>query len=665
MSEQLTFQAETQQLLDILIHSLYTEKEIFLRELISNASDALNRLRFEMLTNDDVKDAQADLDIHIELDEEANTLTITDSGIGMNRDEIIAGLGTIAKSGAKAFIEAMQDKPESASDIIGQFGVGFYSAFMVAKQVDVISRSFRPEDEAVKWSATGGTSYTLEAADKDVRGTEVVIHLKDDEKEFTRSFRIKDIIRRHSDYVAFPIYVDDDEEPTNKQQALWRRNPSEVTDEEYDSFYKMLTMDFAGASHHIHLRADVPMQFYALLFLPGNAEQNMFSPRKEPGLKLYARKVLIEEYNRELLPEYLSFVQGVVDSEDLPLSVTRESIQATRVMATLKKTVTRRVLTELKRMAKNDRDKYLTIFQDYGAYLKQGLVIDSEDRSDLEPLMFFQTTYDDDPSQYYSLDDVVERMSENQDDIYYIIADDYGSGSRSPHLDAFRQRGIEVLYFTHPVDAMLPMGMTDFKGHKLVSVDSAELDLADVGEVSAEAETTEEALETDSFAALQARVKATLGERVSNVRESKTLVGSPARLVSEDDNSNRYMFRINRLMDKDYELPVKALELNPRHPLMHNLSGLISNGGDAALVDAVVEQVFETALLQDGIHPDPSSMAARLTLLMQAATGSASADLPFADVKTVISEPAAVEEPEFDGIVLDPVDDDTSEATEE
>ena len=665
MSEQLTFQAETQQLLDILIHSLYTEKEIFLRELISNASDALNRLRFEMLTNDDVQDGQADLDIHIELDEEANTLTITDSGIGMNRDEIIAGLGTIAKSGAKAFIEAMQDKPESASDIIGQFGVGFYSAFMVAKQVDVISRSFRPEDEAVRWSATGGTSYTLEAADKDVRGTEVVIHLKDDEKEFTRGFRIKDIIRRHSDYVAFPIYVEDDEEPTNKQQAIWRRNPSEVTDEEYDSFYKMLTMDFAGASHHIHLRADVPMQFYALLFLPGNAEQNMFSPRKEPGLKLYARKVLIEEYNRELLPEYLSFVQGVVDSEDLPLSVTRESIQATRVMATLKKTVTRRVLTELKRMAKNDRDKYLTIFQDYGAYLKQGLVIDSEDRSDLEPLMFFQTTHDDDPSKYYSLDDVVERMSENQDDIYYIIADDYGSGSRSPHLDAFRQRGIEVLYFTHPVDAMLPMGMTDFKGHKLVSVDSAELDLADVGEVRAEAETTEEALETDSFAALQARVKATLGERVSNVRESKTLVGSPARLVSEDDNSNRYMFRINRLMDKDYELPVKALELNPRHPLMHNLSGLISNGGDAALVDAVVEQVFETALLQDGIHPDPSSMAARLTLLMQAATGSASADLPFADVKTVISEPAAVEEPEFDGIVLDPVDDDTSEATEE
>ncbi len=648
MSEQHTFQAETQQLLNILIHSLYTEKEIFLRELISNASDALNRLQFEMLTNDAVQDAQAELEIHIEVDEEANTLTISDSGIGMNREEIVAGLGTIAKSGAKAFIEAMQDKPESAADIIGQFGVGFYSAFMVAKQVDVISRSYRPEDEAVKWSATGGASYTLEAAEKDIRGTSVVLHLKDDENEFTREFRIKDIIRRHSDYVAFPIHVGDDEEPTNKQQAIWRRSPSEIEGEEYDSFYKMLTMDFAGASHHIHMRADVPMQFYALLYLPGSAEQNMFSPRNEPGLKLYARKVLIEEYNRELLPEYLSFVHGVVDSEDLPLSVSRESIQATRVMASLKKTVTRRVLSELKRMAKNDRDKYLSVFQEFGAFLKQGLVIESEDRSDLEPLLYFQTTHDDDPSKFYSLDEVVERMPENQDDIYYIIADDYGSGARSPHLDAFRQRGIEVLYFTHPVDAMLPMGLTEFKGHKLVSVDSAELDLDEVGQVDDEAATPEAPLETDSFAALQERVKARLGERVSDVRESTTLVGSPARLVSEDGSGNRHMYRINRLLDKDYQLPVKALELNPRHPLMHNLSALISKNGDAGLIDAVVEQIFETALLQDGIHPDPSSMAARLTLLMQAATGSASADLPFADAKTVISEPAIDATPQID-----------------
>ena len=295
MSEERTFQAETQQLLNILIHSLYTEKEIFLRELISNASDALNRLRFEMLTNNDVQDAQVDLEIHIELDEESNTLKISDTGIGMNRDEIIAGLGTIAKSGAKAFLEAMEDKPDnaSASDIIGQFGVGFYSAFMVAKQVDVVSRA--PTGRRTRRSdgrRRVAPIIRLETTEKEVRGTEITIHLKDDEKEFTRGFRIKDIIRRHSDYVAFPIYVDDDEEPTNKQQAIWRRNPSEVEAEEYDSFYKMLTMDFNGANHHIHMRADVPMQFYALLFVPGSGQQNMFSPRKEQGLKLYARKVL-------------------------------------------------------------------------------------------------------------------------------------------------------------------------------------------------------------------------------------------------------------------------------------------------------------------------------------------------------------------------------------
>ena len=658
MSEQHTFQAETQELLNILIHSLYTEKEIFLRELISNASDALNRVQFEMLTNDQVRDADAELSIRIALDEEAKTLTISDTGIGMNRGEIIDGLGTIAKSGAKAFLKAMQEKPEAgaAADIIGQFGVGFYSAFMVAKQVDVVSRSHRPGDEAVSWSATGGTNYSLGSGDKAERGTSITIHLKDDEAEFTRAFRIKDIIRRHSDYVAFPIYVDDDEEPTNKQQAIWRRSPSEVESDEYDSFYKMLTMDFGGASHHIHMRADVPMQFYALLYIPGGAKPNMFSPRQEQGLKLYARKILIEEYNRELLPEYLAFVQGVVDSEDLPLSVSRESIQATRVMASLKKSLTRRVLSELKRLAKNDRDAYLNIFTEFGAYLKQGLVMESDDRDDLEPLMFFPTTRDDDPGQLHSLDDYVERMLENQDDIYYVVADDYSSGTRSPHLDVFRQRGIEALYFTHPVDAMLPMGMTEFKGHKLVSVDSAGLDLGGIGAGEDQPDSAQEPLAGAHFTHLRERVKAILGERVSDVRESKSLVDSPARLVSDDESAHRYMFRINRLLDQDYELPVKALELNPRHPLMHNLSALMAGAGENSLIEAVVEQVFETALLQDGIHPDPSSMADRLTLLMQAATGSDPGALDFSDAGTVIQEPTPASEVE-NLISLDDIDD--------
>ena len=446
--------------------------------------------------------------------------------------------------------------------------------------------------------------------------------------------------------MAFPIYVGDDDEPTNKQQALWRRSPSEVEAEEYDSFYKMLTMDFGGAAHQLHIRADVPMQFYALLYIPGSSQPNMFSPRKDPGLKLYARKVLIEEYNRELLPDYLSFVQGVVDSEDLPLSVSRESIQATRVIASLKKTITRRLLSELKRMAKNDRDKYLRIYREFGAWIKQGLVMESDARADLEPLLYFQTTHDADPEQYHSLDDYVARMAHNQDEIYYIVADDYSSGARSPHLDAFRQRGIEALYFTHPVDAMLPMGLPDYNDHKLVSVDSADLDLADIGEAGETEDEVRDSLQETDFEALRACVAERLGERVSDVRASKSLVGSPARLVSDDDSDGRDMFRINRLLDKDYELPVKALELNARHPLMHNLSSLIADGGGESLVDAVIEQVFETALLQDGIHPDPSSMAQRLTLLMQAATGSSSADLDFNAAGAVASAGQEGEETE-------------------
>jgi len=637
MSDQFTFQAETQQLLNILIHSLYTEKEIFLRELLSNASDALNRLQFERLTNDDVFDPEAPLQIHIELDEDANTISIHDSGIGMNREEVIAGLGTIAKSGAKAFIDAMQDQPERAQDIIGQFGVGFYSAFMVAQRVDVISRSFRPGEQAVKWSATGGSSYSLENAEKSDRGTTIVLHLKEDAKAFSTSYRIKDIIRRHSNYVAFPILVDDDDEPANKQQALWRRGPSDIEPDEYDDFYKMLTMDFSGASHHIHLRADVPMQFYALLYFPGSAEPNMFSPRKEAGLQLYARKILIEDYNRELLPEYLSFLQGVVDSEDLPLSVSRESIQATRVMASLKKTITRRVLSELKRLAKNQREQYLQIFQSFGAYLKQGLVIGGDDNKELEALLYFPSTHSDDPSQLHSLAEYVQRMHSAQQEIYYIVADDFSSGARSPHLDAFRQRGIEVLYFTQPVDAMLPMGLNEYQGQALRSVDSAGLDLRGIGDEAQAPANAQADLPLEDFTALQAHVKKTLGERVSDVRSSKTLVDSPARLVSQDDSANRHMYRIQRLLEKDYELPVKSLEINPRHPLLHNISALLQTGENEALLRAVVEQLFETALLQDGIHPDPSSMAQRLTLLMQAATGSDRSSLPFAGAQSILN----------------------------
>lgn len=623
-AEQFAFKAEIQQLLNILVHSLYTEREIFLRELISNASDALNRMQFEQLTNSNVLDPDAELLIELQPDLEARTLTISDSGIGMTHDDLVNNLGVIAHSGAKAFVEAMKAQQASnapISEVIGQFGVGFYSVFMAADRVRVVSRSANPDEQAWAWESDGSDNFTIEPAEREHRGTDIIIHLKEDAQEFLQTWKLKDIIRRHSDYIAFPIYVGEDKEPTNKQTAIWRRDPKEVTDEQYTDFYKMLTFDFEEPLHHIHMRADVPLQFYALLYFPASAERTVLSGRTEKGLKLYARKVLIQEYNTELLPEYLSFVQGVVDSEDLPLSVSRESVQASRIMANLKKTITNKVLSELKRLAKNDFETYKKVFGEFGRLIKQGVVVSPAEREDIEPLLYFPSSRSQNADEWTSLADYVERMVENQDDIYYVIAEDFASAARSPHLDSFRQRGIEVLYFTDPIDSFMLVGLAEYKDHKLRNVDEADIDLSNVGTPQEDAEESSQPIAEGEFETVRSRFADVLGDRVNGVREGRNLVGSPARLVSEDKDSARNMFRINRLLDREFELPVKTLELNPRHPLVRNLSAMLAATPDNPLVNAVVEQVFETALLQDGIHPDPASMAQRLYLLMQAATG--------------------------------------------
>jgi len=648
MAETFTFQAEIQQLLDILVHSLYTEREIFLRELISNASDALNRLQYVALTERDILDAEAELAVEIKPDEAAGTLTISDTGVGMTRDELASNLGVIARSGAKAFLQAVKEAKNGAGqDVIGQFGVGFYSVFMVADKVRVVSRSYQKGEGAYAWESDGGATYSLEPAEREARGTDIIIHLKEDAKEFLSTWRLKDVIRKHSDYVAFPIYVGEDEEATNKQTAIWRQETKEVTDEQFNDFYKMLTLDWEPPLHRIHMRADVPLQFYALLYIPGNAERNVLSPRKEPGLKLYARKVLIQEYSKDLLPEYLQFVQGVVDSEDLPLNVSRESVQATKVMVNLKKTLTGKVLSELKRLAQKDKDKYFQIYAQFGRFIRQGIAVSPGDRADIEPLLYFPSSTSVNEDELFSLDEYVGRMAANQDDIYYILGDDFTGAARSPHLDAFRQRGIEVLYLTDPVDPFMVMGLTDYKGHKLRNVDEADIDLRDIGEAKEDERPAKESLPEDSFTALRQKFVDILGERVRDVRQSKTLTGSPARLISDESSPGRNMFRINRLLDRDYELPVKILELNPRHPLMHNLSQMIAHTPDNPLINAVAEQVFETALLQDGIHPDPAAMAARLTLLMEAATGTPAAELDFPsapDGEAEAAEEAGAEE---------------------
>ncbi|RIK52818.1 MAG: molecular chaperone HtpG, partial [Chloroflexi bacterium] len=417
---QFNFKAETKQLLHILIHSLYKDREVFLRELISNASDAINRLRFEMLTTPDALDPQAELKIHITADKDNRTLTITDTGIGMTHDEIVDHLGTIAQSSARKFLEAAKEKGQDASGMIGQFGVGFYSVFMVAEWVRVTSRSFRPEAQAVTWYATGDDSYEVSPAEMNERGTRVEIKLKEDAAEFAEEYRIKNIVHKHSDYIGFPIYVGSEEKPVNKQTSLWRTARNEIKEEDYKDFYRQTTLDFEDPLLRIHMVTDAPVQLYALLYLPARSERNMFSLRKDDGLKLYSRNILIDEYNKDLLPEYLRFVQGVVDSEDLPLNVSRETVQSSGLMPKLKKVLTNQVVKELENLAKKEAEKYNSFWGEFGAYLKQGIAANPAEADVIAPLLRFKTNLH--PETWSSLEEYVSRMKDGQTVIHYLVS---------------------------------------------------------------------------------------------------------------------------------------------------------------------------------------------------------------------------------------------------
>jgi len=390
-AESYSFKAETRQLLDILIHSLYKEREVFLRELLSNASDALNRVHYEMLTDHQVLDPGAELSIRITVDKEKRLLTIRDTGIGMTRDEIVENLGTIAQSGARKFMEAAKDKPAEFARVIGQFGVGFYSVFMAAESVRVTSRSYRPRAKAVTWYATGQDRFEVGPAEMAERGTLVEVKLKEDAAEFAEEYRIKEIIHKHSDYIGFPIYVGEAKEPVNKQTSLWRTPKQDITPEQYNEFYRQATLDFEEPLMRIHMITDVPVQLYALMYIPQKAERGIFSLRKDDGLKLYSRNILIDEYNKDLLPEYLRFIQGVVDSEDLPLNVSRETVQSTGLMARLKKVLTNQVIKDLEDLAKKDSAKYESFWKEFGGYLKQGLAANLPDADKLPVLLCFKT----------------------------------------------------------------------------------------------------------------------------------------------------------------------------------------------------------------------------------------------------------------------------------
>jgi molecular chaperone HtpG len=615
------FKAEIKQLLDILAHSLYKERDIFLRELISNSSDALTRMHFESLTNQDVVDPDAELAIHIEVPEvgegEPKKLIVRDSGIGMNHDEIITNLGTIAQSGAREFIKQAGQGDFDPGTVIGQFGVGFYSVFMVAEQVRVVSRSYRPDDTAVAWIADGSDNFRIEEADKTDRGTEVHLTLKADAEEFASEWRLKQIVKKYSDFVRYPIYVGED--LANQQEPLWRKTPSMVSAEETNKFYQQMTMDFEEPLLTIHFASDAPVEVRSLLYVPAKREPGILALRKEPGVMLYSHNVLIQDYNTDLLPTWLDFVDGVVDSEDLPLNVSRETVQSSRIMRQLERTVRKRVLKELNQLAENDPEKYAAFWAEYGRDLKEGLATDPEAMDDILPMLRYVSSTSE--GKVTSLDEYIGRMAETQAEIYYVLGDDLASVGRSPHLDPFKARGLEVLYWVDPLDAYLAPMLHEYKGKHLRNIDDAGLELPE----SAEDEAVEAppVLDDEALAAFVARAAATLDERVVEVRESKVLKGSPVRLVSPPDAADRDTQRLQRFFDQNYEVPKRIMEVNRRHPLIVNLAQILGQNPGSPLLDASIEQLYESALLQEGLLASPLQMLPRIESLMMLAAEAA------------------------------------------
>jgi len=538
----------------------------------------------------------------------------------MNREELVQNLGTIAHSGAKTFLQNAAQGQGTLEEIIGQFGVGFYSVFMVAAEVTVTSRSYRLDDTGWTWASTGDSQFTLAPADRNERGTTIFIKLKEDAEEFANTWRLEQIIKKHSDYVAFPIYVKGTEgeaKVANRRTALWRQSPSKVTQEEYAEFYKQITFDSDAPLLAVHMVADAPVNLRSLLFVPTQRERGAFQTRNDHGIRLYSRKILIQEHNKELLPDYFRFVEGVVDSEDLPLNVSREMVQSNPVLRQMRKALTNRIFKELKSVAEVDADKYLRFWREFGPFLKEGVASDPSNHESLVDLLRFQSTASG-AEEWVTLKQYSERMAEPQQAIYYVLGEELKSAARSPHLDYFRANNLEVLYLTDPIDGYMTTMLREYAGKSLQNIDDAGLELPE----SAKKDDDAEAVAQTEFDPLVERFKSVLGDRVTGVRESKQLVNSPCRLVSPEDSFDRDLQRIRRLTEQNYEIPKKLLELNRSHVMIANLAHMVAHSSDSALLDVAILQLYDNALLLEGIHPNPADMVERIQTLMETAVAA-------------------------------------------
>ncbi len=615
--ETLGFQAEVKQLLDLMIHSLYSNKEIFLRELISNASDAIDKLRFEALSDSALYEADSDLKIRVAYDKEARTVTISDNGIGMNRDEVIENIGTIAKSGTREFFQALTGDKRKDANLIGQFGVGFYSSFIVADRVTLTTRraGLGPE-HGVRWESSGQGEYTLETVEHPARGTEVVLHLREDEDELLSGFKLRSIITKYSDHIALPIIMQaegkEEEETVNRASALWTRSKNDITDEEHNEFYKHVAHDFTNPLARVHSRMEGKYEYTLLLYIPSQAPFDLWNRDRRHGVKLYIKRVFIMDDAEQLMPSYLRFVRGVIDSNDLPLNVSREILQHSKVIEAIRAGATKKVLGLLEDLATNDKEKYASFWKEFGSVLKEGVSEDNSNRETIARLLRFSTTQTGSEVQDVSFEDYVSRMKEGQDKIYYITADTFAAAKNSPLLEIFRKKGLEVLLLSDVIDNWLVSNLFEFQGKPLQSVGRGEIDLSQLEDAEEKAQ-HEKA--TSEFKDLLERIKSVLGDQVKDVRLTNRLTTSPACLVADEHDLDANFMRILKAAGQKVPESKQILEINPEHAVLSRMRNEI----DEQRFQDWSYILFEQALLSDGGHlPDPVSFVNRLNSLLVA-----------------------------------------------
>ena len=601
------FQAEVKQLLDIVVHSLYTDKEIFARELVSNASDALEKLRHLQLTEKDIFDERLELEINITTDDTAGTITIQDFGLGMTREELVENLGTIAHSGSKAFLSALKEGSGTDRNLIGQFGVGFYSAFMVSREVQVFTHSWNTDAEHLLWTSDGSGSFEIVTVEGQRRGCKVVLKLKEEEKDFSKSERFKEILTRYSSFVQFPINLNG--ERINTVQALWMRNKNEIKEEDYTEFYKFHANAFDEPRMRLHFSADAPLAINAILFVPRDNVERLGFYRSEIGVSLYCRNVLIDGKPEGLLPEWLRFLRGVVDSEDLPLNISRETMQDSALVNKLNRVLTKRFLKLLEDEAKKRPEKYEEFYRNFGIYLKEGITSDFTHREQLGKLLRYESSLTDE-GKSTTFADYVSGMKEEQREIYYIYAPNRKTIESGPYLEAFKSRSLEVLFLYEPVDEFVMSHLNEFDGKKLVSADQADIQLED------STLPPEESLSKDEEKALCEWMAETLGDRVEKVSGSRRLVENPAIALNADKMISPSMRRLMKSMNQEVPVdPEINLEINPHHNLIKNLVDLREK--DADLAKLIAEQIFDNAMVAAGYNEDPRSMVNRIYEILE------------------------------------------------